>query len=111
MVGRGNLFPREHSTGDSFQTNFPKRPSHEGKVKPESYDIEYLYPVSNEVVDHLRRITRSYAKKLGGFPNIPALPRRQVHKKERPYLEDSLLVEYFEELVGLTLQEMDQILD
>ena len=57
MVGRGNPFPREHSTGDSFETNFPKRPSPEGKFKPESDNTEYLYPVSNEVVDHLRRIT------------------------------------------------------
>ena len=106
MVGRGNLFSREHSIDDSFETNFPKRPSPEGKIKPESDVIEYLYLVSHKVVDHLRRITRSYAKKLGGLPNIPALPRRQVRKKERPYLEDSLLVGDFEVLVDLTLQEI-----
>ena len=43
---------------------------------------------------------------MGGFPNILALPRRQVRKKERPYLEDSLLVGDFEVLVDLTLQEI-----
>ena len=48
MDGRGNLFPREHSTGDSFGTNFPKIPSPEGKVKPESNVTEYFYPVSKE---------------------------------------------------------------
>ena len=111
MVGRGNPFPWENSTGDNFQTNFPKRPSPEGKFKPGSDDTEYLYPVSNELADHLRRITISYAKELGGLPNIHALPRTQVHKKERRYLEDSLLVEDFEELVYLILQEIDQSLD
>ena len=75
MDGRGNSFSREHSTGDSFETNFPKRPSPEGKFKPESDITEYIYLVSNEVVDHLRRITRSYPKKLGGLLNIPDLPR------------------------------------
>ena len=111
MVGRGNLFPQVHSTNDSFEGNFPKRPSPKGKVKPQSDNTKYLYPISNEVVRHLRRIKRSYAKNLGGLPNIPTLPRRQVHNKERPYLEDSLLVGDFEELVDLTLQEIDQTLD
>ena len=111
MASRGNPFPQEHSTDDSFETNFPKRPNTEWKVKPDSDNTEYLYPVANEVVDHLRKITRSYAKKLVGFPNIPALPRRQVHKKKFPYLEDSLLVRDFEELIDLTLQEIDQPLD
>ena len=104
MASRGNLFSQEHSIGDSFETSFPKRPCPVGKVKPESDDIEYLYPVSNEVVDHLRRITRLYAKNLGGFPNIPDLPRRQTHRKERPYMEDLVLVGDFKELVDLTLQ-------
>ena len=108
MAGRGNPFSRENSTGDSFETNFPKRPSSEGKVKPESDVTEYLYPVSNEVVDHLRRITRSYAKKLGGLPNIIDLPRRQASRRERPHIEDSVLVGDFEYFVDLTLQEIVQ---
>ena len=111
MDGRGKLFPRKHSTSNSLEANFPKRPSPEGKVKTKSHDTEYLYPISNKVVDHLIRITRSYAKNLGGLPNIPALPRRQVHKKERPFLEYSLLVGDFEELVDLTLQEIVQPLN
>ena len=111
MAGWGNPFSREHSTSDSFDSNFPKRPIPEGKFKPELDVTEYIYPISNEVVDHLRRIIRSYANKMGGFPNILALPRRQVRKKERPYLEDSLLVGYFEELVYLTLQETVQPLN
>ena len=85
MAGRGNLFSREHFTGDSFETNFPKRPSPQGKVNPKSDVPEYLYPVSNELVDHLRRITRSYEKNLGGLPNILDLPRRQTCRKEHSY--------------------------
>ena len=77
MDGWGNQFSQEHSTDDSFETNFPNRPGLEGKVKPESNVIEYLYPISNEVVYHLRTIARSYAKKFGGLSNIPDLPRRQ----------------------------------
>ena len=105
MVGRGNLFSREYSTGDSSETNFPQIPSPEEKV------IEYLYSIDNEVVDDLRRITRAYAKKIGGLPIIPALPRREVHKKYRPYYEDSMLVEDFEELVETTFQEIVQPLN
>ena len=52
MAGRGNPFSQEHSTGDSFETNFPKRPSPKGKYKHESDIIDDLYPISNEVVYH-----------------------------------------------------------
>ena len=62
-----------------------------------------MYPVDNEVVDDLRRITRAYAKKIGGLPIIPALPRREYQKKDRPILEDAVLVGYFEELVEIAL--------
>ena len=93
MAGRGNSSSQEHSTGHSSETSFPERPT------PEETFTEYLYLVDNEVVDDLRRITRAYAKKIGGLPIIPAFPRREFHKKDRPYLENSVLVEYFEELV------------
>ena len=33
-------------------------------------ETRYLYPVDNEVVDDLRRITRAYAKNIGGLPII-----------------------------------------
>ena len=56
MVGRGNSFSQEYSTGDSSETSVPQRPSPEEKV------TEQLYPIDNEVVDDLRRITRAYAK-------------------------------------------------
>ena len=86
MASQGNSFSREHSTGHSSETIFPQRPSPEEKV------TEYLYSIDNEVVDDLRRITRAYAKKIGGQPIILALPRREVRKKYRPYYEDSVLV-------------------
>ena len=63
------------------------------------------------MVDDLRRITRAYAKKIGGLPIIPALPRRELRKKECPYREDSLLVEYFEEIIETTLQDIVQYLN
>ena len=104
MVSRGNPFCREYSTSDSSETGFPKDPSPERKVNPELEVLEHLYPVSLEVVNDLRRITRSYAKKLGGLMNIRDLPRRKSHIREIPYIEYSVLVGDFEELVDLTLQ-------
>ena len=98
MVGRGNLFPREYSTGDSSETSFLLKPSPEEKV------TEYLYSIDNEVVDDLRRIIKAYSKNIGRLPNIPSFPRREVHKKDRPYCEDVVLVENFKELVETTLQ-------
>ena len=86
MDGQGNSFSREHPTGHSSETSFPKRPN------PEETFTEYLYPIDNEVVDDLRRITRAYAKKIKGLPIIPALPIREVHRKDHPYREDSVLV-------------------
>ena len=70
-----------------------------------------MYPVDNKVVDDLRRITRAYAKKIGGLPIIPVLPRREYQKKDRPIVEDAVLVGDFEELVETTLQEVVQPLN
>ena len=81
MAGRGNLFSREFSIGDSSKTSFPKDSRPKRKYNTELEVPEYLYPVSLEVVNDLRRITRSYAKKFGGFSNIPNLTRRQAHKE------------------------------
>ena len=63
------------------------------------------------MVDDLRRITRAYAKKIGGLPIIPALPRREFRKKYHPYCEDSVLVEDFKEMVEIKLQEIVQPLN
>ena len=101
----GNSFSQEYSTSDSSETNFPQKPSPEEKV------TEYFYSIDNEVVDDLRRITRAYAKKIGGLPNILPLPRREVRKKYRHYCEDAVLVEDFEELVEIALQEFVQPLN
>ena len=70
-----------------------------------------MYFVDNKVVDDLRIFTRAYAKKIGGLPIIPVLPRREYRKRDRPHLEDSVLVEDLEELVEATLQEFDQPLN
>ena len=70
-----------------------------------------MYSVDNEVVDDLRIITRAYAKKLGGLPIIPVLPRREYQKRDHPKLENAVLVEYFEELVEVSLQEVVQPLN
>ena len=63
------------------------------------------------MVDDLRRITRACAKNIGGLPIISVLPRREYQKKDRPQLEDSVLVGDIEELVEATLQEVDQPLN
>ena len=90
MAGRGNSFSRDYSTSDSSETSFPQKPT------PEEKEKGYLYPIDNEVVEDLRRIIKAYEKKIGGFPIILALPRREYHKKYRPQLYDSVLVEYLE---------------
>ena len=105
MAGRGNSFPRNYSTGDSSESSLFHTSTPEDKEKG------YMYPIDNEVVDDLRRITRAYAKKIGGLPIIFVLPRRAYQKKDHPKLEDLVLVEDLEELVEAALQEVDQPLN
>ena len=77
-----------------------------------SQTLQSIFILSpKKVVDHLIRIKRSYAKVLGGLSNIPNLPRRQASIREIPYIEYSVLVGDFEELVDLTLQEIVQPLN
>ena len=105
MVGRGSPLSQNYSTSDSSENSLLHKPT------PEEKETGYLYPIDNEVVDDLRRITRAYAKKIGGLPIISVLPRREYQKKDRPQLEDSVSVEYLKESVEAALQEVDQPLD
>ena len=45
MAGRGNLFSRDYSTGDSSESSLFH------KSTPEDKEKGYLYPVDNDVVD------------------------------------------------------------
>ena len=105
MAGWGNPFSQYYSNGDSSESSLFPNPFPKEKCK------EFLYPVTNKVVDDLRTITRAYAKKIGVLPIIHVLPRREYRKKDRPILEDSVLVEDLEELVETTLQKVDQTLN
>ena len=91
MVGRGNLFSREYSTGNSSESS--------GFHNPIPEEREHLYSVDNEIINDMRRHTRAYVKKIGGLPIIPELPRREYKRKDRPVTEDSVLVGDWEELV------------
>ena len=85
MAGRGNPFPRNYSTIDSFESSsFPNSFPKENR--------EHLYSVNNEVVNDLRRHTRAYVKQIGGFLIIPELHKREYKRKYRPILEDSVFV-------------------
>ena len=96
MAGRGNPFPRNNSTSDSFESSlFPDPNTEENR--------EHLFSVDNQVVNDLRRHTRAYVKSIGGLPTIPDLPRREYKKKDHPILEDSMLVGDLEELVEVVL--------
>ena len=97
MAGRGNPFSRDYSTGNSYESSGLHNPI------PEERNREHLYSVGNEVVNDLRRHTRAYVKKIGGFPIIPEFPRREYKRKDRPILEDSVLVEDWEEIVETAL--------
>ena len=105
MAGQGSLLPRNHSIDDSSESSLLHKPT------PEDKDKAYLYPIDNEVVDDLRRITMEFVKKIGGLPIVSVLPRREYQKKYFPQLEESVLVEDLEELVEATLQELDQPLN
>ena len=86
MDGRGNPFSRDFSTGNSSERSGFHNPI------PEEDNREHLFPVRNEIVNNLRRHTRAYIKKIGGLPIIHELPRREYKKKDRPIVEDSVLV-------------------
>ena len=97
MARQRNPFSRDYSTGNSSESSGLHNPISEERSK------EHLFSVDNEVVNNLRRHTRAYVKKIGGFPIIPKFPRREYKRKDRPILEDSVLVEDWEELVETTL--------
>ena len=85
MAGRGNPFPRNYSTSDSFESSsFPNPIPEENR--------EHLYSVNNKVVNDQRRYTRAYVKNIGRLLAIPDLSRREYKKKDRPVVEDSVLV-------------------
>ena len=57
MVGRGNPFPRNYSTNDSFESSlFPDPNTGENR--------EHLFSVDNQVVNDLRRHTWAYVKSI-----------------------------------------------
>ena len=100
MAGQGNPFSQDYFTGNSSESSVLHNPI------PEETSREHLYSVGNEVVNDLRRHTRAYVNKIGGFPIIPKLPRREYKRKDHPILEDSVLVGDWEELVETALQEV-----
>ena len=59
----------------------------------------------------MRRHTREYMKNIGGLCIIPKFPRREYKRKDRPILEDSVLVGDWEELVEVALQKVVQPLN
>ena len=66
MVGRGNPFPQNYSTSDSFEISFPHPNTEENR--------EHFFVVNNQLVNDLRRHTWAYVKSIGGLPIIPDLP-------------------------------------
>ena len=65
MVGRGKSFTQNYSTSNNFEASFSKNFIPEDRVNREVETTEHLYPIPFEVVNHLRRHTMSYVKKLG----------------------------------------------
>ena len=96
MAVRGNTFPRNNSTSDSFESSLFPGPNTEENRK-------HFFSVDNQVVNDLRRHTQAYVKSIGGLPIIPDFPRREYKRKDRPILEDSVLVGDLEELVEVAL--------
>ena len=92
MARKGNPFIRNYSIGDSFETKFPGDFIFEERVCSREENSKHLYLVPFEVVNHLRRHTSSYVKKLGGLKEILELPRRKDSRKVPSYNKDSILV-------------------
>ena len=67
MAGRGNPFPQNNSTSDSFESSLFLDPNTEE-------NREHLFVVENRMVNDLRRHTWDYVKSVGGLPIIPNLP-------------------------------------
>ena len=67
MAGRGNPFPRNFSTSDSFESSLFPDPNTE-------VNREHLFAVDNQVLNDLRRHTWAYVNRIGGLPIIPDLP-------------------------------------
>ena len=78
MAGRGILFVRNYSVGNTSETTFPKNfvLEEQEKVGSKEEGLERLYIVPFEEVNHLRRHTRYYVKNIGGLKEILAFPRR-----------------------------------
>ena len=97
MAGRGNPFSQYFSTGNSSESGGLHN------LIPEERGRENLFSIDNEVVNNLRIHTRAYVQNIGGLPIIPEFPRREYKRKDRPILEDSVLVEDWEEIVETSL--------
>ena len=80
MAGRGSLFVRNFSIGNTFDNMFLEGFifSEQEKVGSEEEGSEYLYIVPFKEVDHLQRHKIYYMKKVGGLKEIPALPTRHL---------------------------------
>ena len=104
MIGQGNAFAQNYSNSDNPETSFS-----EERINPET--VKHLYQVPFELVDHFRRHTRSYTRKIGGLQTITELPTRGASKITPTCTKDSVLVVNFKELVSLSLQEIDQLLN
>ena len=80
-----NSFVRKYSTGTTsemtFLEDFVIETEEQEMVISEEEDIEPLYAILFEEIDHFQRHTRYYIRKLGGLKVIPALPRRRAPKK------------------------------
>ena len=104
MDGKGHPVSLNYSTSDNLETSF----SEEG-INTET--TEDLYQVPFEVVEHFRRHTRSYAKNLRGLQIIHQFTRRGASKIIPTCTKDSFLLGNLEELLNLSLQEIDQPLN
>ena len=77
MASRGNPFPRNYSTSDSFESSlFPDPNTEENR--------EHLFSVDNQVVNDLRRHTRAYVKSIGDYPLSLIYPKENTRRKTVP---------------------------
>ena len=75
MDGKGNVFTRNYSIGDTSESKFPEDfiLEEQERVGSEEEGSERLCVVMFEEVNHLRRHTKFYVKTIGGLKAIPKL--------------------------------------
>jgi hypothetical protein len=99
-----SLFPRVESEQEvTYEDSKPNFGSASGSLETHS---ETWFRIPREEFSETHRITRAYTKLLGKLPTTSELPRRKETHVERPKTHPDIYVDYVDDLIETTLQEV-----